>query len=301
MEVIEHTVTDLNYTLGEKIATRAAFGKILHKVARKDPRVIGVDMDVKNSTMLQELYDNIPDQFCNCFVAEQNGVGVSLGLSWRQRIPFVGTFATFFTRGFDHIRMAAVSQGNVKYIGSHCGVTVGVDGPSQMGLEDIAMFRTIPGIKIYYPSDAVSLEWAVAYALNYNGAVFIRTNRPVTPVLYANDTQFEDGKSRILKQSDDDKVTIIGAGITLAEALEANTILEAEGIKTTVIDLFSVKPVDRDTIVEAARKTDNKVLVVEDHYPEGGCAEAVMAATARDGLQIHHLAVFELPHSGQPQ
>jgi transketolase len=287
--------------MGEKIATRATFGNVLKKMGDNDANVIGLDGDVKNSTMAIKLKDAHPDQFIDCFVAEQNLVGVALGAGTREKIPFCATFAAFLSRGYDHIRMSAISQANIKFVGTHCGISIGLDGPSQMALEDLSMFRAIPNCLVFYPSDAVSTEWAMVLAGNYKGNVYIRANRPETPVIYANNETFEIGQAKVVKQAEDDKVTVIGAGITLAEAMEAHTLLSAEGINVTVIDLFCVKPIDSATIIAAAQKTGGTILVVEDHYPEGGLAEAVRTACTLEGFKVHSLAVERIPRSGQPQ
>jgi transketolase len=229
--------------------------------------------------MIESVNKAHPDQFVNCFIAEQNLAGVSTGVGKRGRIPFCATFATFFTRAADQIRMGAISQANVKFVGSHCGVSIGDDGPSQMGLEDIALFRAVPGTTVLYPSDAVSCEKATELAANTHGMFFIRTNRPATTVYYDNNTKFEVGKSKVLKKSDNDKITVVGGGVTLDEgklspidllAMKAAEILAADKINIRVVDIFSVKPIDKETLVKAAKETNNLVLTVEDHYMEGG-------------------------------
>src|SRR6185295_8290099 len=187
-------------------------------------------------------------------------------------------FAAFFSRAYDQIRMAGVSQSNVKFCGSHVGVSIGEDGPSQMGLEDIAMFRTIPGSVILYPSDAVSAERLVAEAAKHRGICYIRASRPKTPILYSNDEQFPIGGSKVLKKSANDRVTVIAGGITVHEALKAATKLEAEGIAIRIIDAYSVKPIDAQGILAAAKDTGGRIVVVEDHYIEGGIGDAVLEA-----------------------
>ena len=301
LEPFTHAAPSLSYTLGEKIATRATFGAALKRLGDENPRIIGLDADVKNSTMAIKLFEAHPDQFVNCFVAEQNLVGVSLGVGARGYVPFCATFGTFFTRAADHIRMAAVSFANIKFVGTHVGVSIGADGPSQMGLEDIALFRAIPDATVFYPSDAVSMEWAMQIAANTKGIFYIRANRPATPVVYENTETFAIGQSKIVKQADTDKVTVVAAGATFGEAIAAHETLAAEGISFTLVDLFSVKPVDKDTILSAASKTGGTVLVVEEHYPEGGCAEAVRSALALEDVKVHSLNVMEIPRSGQPQ
>lgn len=300
-DIIHHTVGELSYKKGEKISTRLAFGNILKRMGDKDKRVIGIDADVKNSTFSIKLKEAHPDQFIDCYIAEQNMVGVAVGTSKRHKIPFASTFATFFTRAADHIRMGVVSQANVKYVGTHVGVSIGTDGPSQMGLEDISLFRGLPHALVFYPSDAVSMEHAMVHAVNYDGPVFIRCNRPDTPVLYDNSETFAIGDNKILRTHELAKVTIVAAGITLNESLEAANTLEAEGIHVNIIDLFSIKPLNAENIRQCAHRTNGVILCVEDHYPEGGLTDAVRAACSLDGFKIHQLAVMDVPRSGQPQ
>lgn len=294
-------VPKMEFKKGDKQATRKSFGDCLKLLGEAHPEIIGVDADVKNSTMLQLLKDARPDQFIDCFIAEQNLVGVSIGAGVRGRIPFCSTFATFFTRAFDFIRMGAISQCNVKFVGSHCGVSIGPDGPSQMGLEDIAMFRSVPGCVVLYPSDAVSCYHATTLAANHKGMVFIRTNRPDTTIFYDNEESFEIGKSKVAISSDSDKLTIVGAGVTFEFAIEATEKLKAEGVNVRVVDIFSVKPIDKDLLLKCASETNNTILVAEDHYPEGGIYEAVCSAVSPAGVKVHSLAVHEVPRSGKPE
>lgn len=234
------------YKFGESIATRLAYGTALAKIGKNNSRVIALDGDTKNSTYSDRLKIAFPDRYIECFIAEQNLVGVAIGTACRDRtVAFVSTFATFFTRAFDQIRMGAISQTNVNFVGSHCGVSIGEDGPSQMGLEDIALFRTIPGSTIFYPSDAVSCERAVELAANTKGVCFIRTSRPNTAILYKNDEPFVIGKSKIVKQSGNDQILLIGGGITVYEALNAAVELEKAGVNCRVMDPFTVKPLDK--------------------------------------------------------
>jgi transketolase len=285
--------------IGEAAATREAYGDALVKVADQDPRVIALDGDTKNSTYSEKLLKAHPDQFLEMFIAEQNMAGVATGLAARGKIPFVSTFACFLTRAFDQIRMAGVSRSNVKFCGSHAGVSIGEDGPSQMGLEDLAMFRTIPESVVLYPSDAVSTERLVAAATRHRGICYIRTTRPKTPVLYGNDEQFPIGGSKVVRQSPRDGVTVIGAGITLHEALKAASKLESGGTAIRVIDAYSVKPIDAQTILRAAKETGGRIIVVEDHYEEGGIGDAVLDAVGNQA-KVVKLAVREIPRSGPP-
>uniref|UniRef100_A0A182N2B8 transketolase n=1 Tax=Anopheles dirus TaxID=7168 RepID=A0A182N2B8_9DIPT len=290
------------YQLGEQVATRLAYGTALAKIAMNNDRVIALDGDTKNSTYSDKLRKAFPERFIECFIAEQNLVGVAIGAACRDRtVAFVSTFATFFTRAFDQIRMGAISQTNVNFVGSHCGVSIGEDGPSQMGLEDIAMFRAIPGSTVFYPADAVSTERAVEMAANTAGVCFIRTSRPNTAVIYDNNEKFEIGKCKVVKQSASDSVLLIGAGITLYEALKAAEELEKSGIHCRVIDPFTVKPLDREGIVHHGAQCGGRVVVVEDHYKQGGLGEAVLSALAEQrNFVVKHLGVDKLPRSGPP-
>lgn len=290
------------YKLGESVATRLAYGTALAKIAVNNSRVIALDGDTKNSTFSEKLKKAFPERYIECFIAEQNLVGVAIGAACRDRtIAFVSTFATFFTRAFDQIRMGAISQTNVNFVGSHCGVSIGEDGPSQMGLEDIALFRTIPGSTVFYPSDAVSTERAVELAANTKGVCFIRTSRPNTAVLYGNEDKFVAGKAKVVKQSGKDQVLLIGAGITLYEALNAAGELEKAGVHARVLDPFTIKPLDRDAIIANAQQCGGRIVVVEDHYREGGLGEAVLSAVAdQRNIVVKHLFVPTVPRSGPP-
>lgn len=290
------------YKLGESVATRLAYGTALAKIAANNSRVIALDGDTKNSTYSEKIKTVSAERYIECFIAEQNLVGVAVGAACRGRtIAFVSTFATFFTRAFDQIRMGAISQTNVNFVGSHCGVSIGEDGPSQMGLEDIALFRTIPGSTVFYPSDAVSTERAVELAANTPGVCFIRTSRPNTAVLYGNNDKFEIGKARVVRQSDKDTVLLIGAGITLYEALKAADELAKTGVNARVLDPFTVKPLDQAAVIAHAKAVGGRVVVVEDHYAQGGLGEAVLSAVAEESrIVVKHLAVRQVPRSGPP-
>lgn len=289
-----------NYTIGNSIATRQAYGEALRAIGGADDRIVGLDGDTKNSTFSCYFQQMYPQRFVECFIAEQNMVGTALGLSCRGRIPFCSTFGAFFSRAFDHVRMVGISFGNVKFAGSHCGVSIGEDGASQMALEDLAMFRAIPGSLVFYPSDAVSAWRAVELAANHKGAVFIRTSRPALPVLYSNEHEFAPGKSYIIKHSQNDKITVVGAGVTLAEAVKAYDHLAVEGIHIRVIDLFSVKPIDADFLIQNGKETDGKILTVEDHYQAGGIFEAISAALAHETVRVYGIYIKEVPRSGTP-
>lgn len=293
--------TPPNYKPGDSVATRLAYGVALAKLAANNDRVIGLDGDTKNSTYSEKLKNVFPDRYIECYIAEQNLAGVAIGAACRDRtVAFASTFAAFLTRAFDQIRMAAISQSNVNFAGSHCGVSIGEDGPSQMGLEDIAMFRSIPNCTVFYPSDAVSAERSVEIAANTKGICFIRTSRPATKILYSNDEVFEIGKAKILRKSEQDKVLVIGAGVTLHEALDAATKL-ADDVSVRILDPFTIKPLDADSIKFHAKECGGNVVVVEDHYPEGGIGEAVLSVLAEErGTCVKHLAVREIPKSGPP-
>ena len=284
----------------DSVATREAYGDALVKIAAQDPRIVALDGDTKNSTFSEKLLKAHPERFFEMFIAEQNMVGAATGMAARGKIPFVSTFAAFLTRAYDQIRMAGVSQSNVKFCGSHVGVSIGEDGPSQMGLEDIALFRPIPGSIVLYPSDAVSAERLVAEAAKRRGICYIRTSRPKTAVLYSNGEQFPIGGSKVLKMSAADRVTVIGGGITVHEALKAAAKLETEGIAIRVIDAYSVKPIDAQGILAASRETGGRIIVVEDHYEEGGIGDAVLAAVGNQA-KVMKLAVHEIPRSGPPE
>jgi transketolase len=288
------------YKLGDEIATREAYGAAIAKLGEADPRVVALDADVKNSTFSDKFEKAFPDRFYENFIAEQAMVGAAMGLAARGAIPFPSTFACFFSRAYDFIRMAAISNVGIKMAGSHAGVSIGEDGPSQMALEDLAMCRAEPNITVLYPCDGVSAERLVALAAYHPGPVYIRTSRPKTPVIYANDETFTVGGLKVLRESANDIATVIAAGVTVFEALKAHDQLKTSGTSLRVIDLYSVSPVDRDALVRAGRATGGRLITVEDHYAGGGIGDAVAAAVADAGLTVHRLAVREIPRSGKP-
>jgi len=290
------------YEKGAKVATRKAYGDALKALGAR-PDVVAMDGEVSNSTFADEFKKAYPDRFFEMYIAEQQLVATAVGMSVRHYVPFASTFAAFFSRAYDFIRMAAISRANIRLTGSHAGVEIGQDGPSQMALEDLAVMRAIEGSTVLYPSDATSAVHLVKEMADRQGIVYMRTTRGAYPVLYGADERFPVGGSKVLQSSDDDRVALIGAGVTLHNCLEAAKELAAEGIKVRVIDLYSVKPVDRKTLREAARATDGHFVVVEDHYAEGGLAAAVLEAMAADELhpKLVHLAVRALPGSGKPQ
>ncbi|CAG9759352.1 unnamed protein product [Ceutorhynchus assimilis] len=289
-----------NYKLGDNIATRVAYGTALVKIAKNNSRVIALDGDMKNSTFSENLLKVDPARYIECFIAEQSLVGTAIGAACRDRtVPFVSTFACFLTRAFDQIRMGAISQTNVNFVGSHCGVSIGEDGPSQMGLEDLAMFRAVNGSTIFYPADAVSTERAIELAANTKGITFTRVNRPTTSVVYPNDFVFAVGKANVLVSSPEDQVVLIGAGITLQESITAAKELAKAGIHARVIDPFTVKPLDTETIIKNIKEAGGRAVVTEDHYYEGGLGDAVFSATALErNIVVKHLAIGKLPRSG---
>ncbi len=291
----------LNYNVGDMVATRQAFGNALERLGTVDARVVALDGDTKNSTYSDKFQKRFPDRFTECFIAEQNMVGVATGFATRGKVPFASTFACFLTRAHDQIRIAGISRSNLKLAGSHVGVSIGEDGPSQMGLEDLAMMRAVPGSVVLYPSDAVCAEKLMDQIAAHKGICFLRTSRPKTAVIYGNDESFTIGGAKVLRQAEGDKVTVVAAGVTLYEALKAADALKGEGIGITVIDAYSVKPLARDIIKAAAQKTGNLVVTVEDHYPEGGLGDAVAGELSGEGIKVHKLAVFELPHSGKSE
>jgi transketolase len=290
----------ITYKLGDTVATREAFGHALARMGEVDQRIVAMDGDTKNSTYSDKFYKKFPERFAECFIAEQNMVGVATGYAARGKVPFASTFACFFSRAYDQIRMAGISMANIKLVGSHVGVSIGEDGTSQMALEDIAMMRAVAGSVVLYPSDAVSAEKLMEQMALHKGIAFLRTSRPKNPVIYNNDEQFTIGGAKIRRQATGDKVTVVAAGVTLFEAEKAAEALAREGITITVIDAYSVKPLARDVIKGAAQKTNNIVITVEDHYLEGGLGDAVAGELSADGVKVHKLAVRELPHSGKP-
>jgi transketolase len=288
------------YALGDSVATREAYGTALVKLGEVDPRVVVLDADVGNSTFSERFEKVFPGRFYQNFIAEQVMVGSAMGMASRGAIAFPSTFACFLTRAYDFIRMAAISRLNVKLAGSHAGVSIGEDGPSQMALEDLAMMRAQPNIAVLYPCDAVSTERLVAEAAYYEGPAYIRTSRPKTPVIYGPGERFPIGGSKVLRSSARDTATVIGAGVTVFEALKAHAELQKAGIAVRVIDLYSIQPIDAETLKVAAAATGGRLITVEDHYAGGGIGEAVSAATAGVAA-VRILAVRDIPRSGKPE
>ena len=287
------------YNKGESIPTRNAYGNALNRIFPQFPALVSLDGEVSNSTRAEYFKKEHPGNFFEMFITEQNMVGTALGLARRGKLPFVSTFGAFMTRAFDQIRMSQYSDANIKFVGSHAGVSIGQDGPSQMGLEDIAMFRSILNSVVLYPSDAVSTEGLVEAAAAHQGIVYIRTTRGGTPVIYDVAETFPIGGSKTLRRCEEDLATVVGAGITLHEALAAYEELKKEGIAIRVIDLYSVKPADEKTLVEAAKDT-RFLLTVEDHYPAGGVGEVVKGVLSALPTPVYSLAVMNKPKSGKP-
>lgn len=291
---------DIHYEPGEEVPTRNAYGNALARLARSDPDLVALDGEVGNSTRADYLEDVDPDRFFEMYIAEQNMIGAALGLSLRGKHPFVSSFAAFLSRAADQIRMNQYSDPTITYVGSHAGVSIGQDGPSQMGLEDIALFRSLLGSTVLYPSDAISCERLVEEAARHEGATYIRTTRGATPVIYSPEEEFRIGGSVELRSSDEDVATVVGAGITVHEALAAHEALLEQGTPIRVIDAYSIKPLDAATLRRAAEET-GAIIVVEDHRPEGGLGEAVAGALAGTGTPFLSLAVRKKPRSGKPQ
>jgi transketolase len=289
------------YAMGAKVATRKAFGESLAAVgARSD--VVALDGEVDNSTHAEDFAKAYPERYFEMFIAEQQLVAAAVGLSVRGYVPFAATFAAFFTRAYDFVRMAGISEVNIRLCGSHAGVEIGADGPSQMALEDLAMMRAVHGSTVLYPSDATSTAGLVREMAERTGIVYLRTTRGAYPVLYGPDEAFPIGGAKVVRSSSDDQVTLVGAGVTLHNCLAAADQLGRDGIAARVVDLYSVKPIDTGTLVAAATATGDRLVVVEDHYPAGGIGSAVLEALNDAGhpARIVHLAVRGLPGSGTP-
>lgn len=290
------------YKEGELIATRKAYGEALRALGGVHENLVSLDAEVSNSTYAEIFAHKYPDRFYNCFVAEQNMVSMAVGFARLGQLPFVSTFAAFFSRAHDQVRMAAIGSSPLRLVGSHAGVSIGEDGPSQMALEDIAMMRALPESVVLYPSDAVSTSKLVAVMAEYTkGISYLRTTRMATPVIYNVNEEFPVGGCKVVRSSDKNKACIVAAGVTLHEALKAADQLSAAGVEVAVIDLYSIKPLDVATLTTIAKASQNKIITVEDHYREGGLGEAVASALAGTNIAVHMLAVTKLPRSGKPE
>jgi len=289
----------LKYSKDEKVATRDAYGNALANLAYLDSRILAIDAEVSNSTKSGEVKNKTPKQFIEAYIAEQNMIGMALGLSVQGFSVFASTFAAFLSRAHDQIRMSAISKANLTICGSHAGISIGEDGASQMGIEDIALFRCLPESIIFYPSDAVSAFKLVNLANSLKGIKYIRTTREKTSVIYNNNEKFKLGDFKILKQSKQDKVVLIGAGITLHEALKSYYELKKKNINIAVVDLYCIKPFNSKKLLKFVEKHGKKIIVVEDHRPEGGIGEMISYELRNDNIKIETLSVKEIPHSGK--
>ena len=294
------TVGTPAYTLGDSVATREAYGAALAKLGDGDDRIVALDGDVKNSTFSEKFEQKHRDRFVQNFIAEQVMIGSAMGLAARGSIPFPSTFAAFLTRAYDFIRMACISNVNIKMAGSHAGVSIGEDGPSQMALEDLAMMRAQPNMTVLYPCDAMSTERLLELMAYHPGPAYMRTSRPKTPVIYGPDEKFAIGGLKILRESTKDTATVIGGGITVFEALKAYDQLQKIGISVRVIDLYSLQPIDSRSLLRCARET-KRIITVEDHYATGGIGDAVAGCVAGSGFVVERLCVREIPRSGTPE
>jgi transketolase len=296
-----HIDIDLSFEKNKEYATREVFGEAITKLGEKKKEIYALDADVKNSTFTVDYFNAFPERFVECYIAEQNMVSVAVGLSRLGKIPFVATFGAFLTRAADQIRMARVSEANIKFVGSHVGVSIGEDGPSQMALEDIALFGALPDTIIFQPADAVSTTKLTSLMVDYYGFVYMRTLRPKTPLLYGNEEEFKIGGSKILRQSDTDILTIAATGITVFEALDAADELKEQGINVRVVDCYSINPIDKNTLLRCVQATRKPILItVEDHFSHGGMGDFVIAALASTDVkvQIEKLAVTHISASG---
>ena len=290
-----------NYKIGEEAATRDAYGSVLANLAIKDKNVIAIDAEVSNSTKSGKVKEKTPKQFVEAYIAEQNMVGMALGLSKKNYNVFASSFSAFLSRAHDQIRMAALSLPDLTFCGSHCGVSIGEDGGSQMGLEDLAMFRSLPYSFVFYPSDAVSCERLTDICYRQKGLKYIRTTRGKTPVIYKGNAKFKVGDFNVLKQSGKDKVVLVGSGITLHECLKAHEELKRKGVNSAVVDLYCVQPFNSRKFIDFVKKHGSRVVVSEDHYPEGGIGEMLASILVGKGIKMEHLAANGIPHSGKPE
>lgn len=292
--------TVMKYKLGQLVAPREAIGRALVRLAPAWPKLVVLDGEVKNSTDTELFEKKYPKRFIQGFIAEQNLVEMSGGLAARGLLPVFATFSVFLTRAFDQLRMNQYAGTHQVFIGTHPGVDIGQDGPSQMGLQDIAMFRTLEKSTVLYPADAISAEALTGQALKGEGIVYVRATRAALPVIYNTTQRFTIGGSHVLRSSKNDRATIVAAGVTVHEALKAAEQLTKKKVSVRVIDLYSIKPIDVSTLKLTVRQT-KQVIVVEDHYPEGGMAEAVRSALGKDAGSVISLAVRKTPRSGRPE
>ncbi len=288
----------LRYESHEHHATREGYGRGLARLAADNPHVIALDAEVSNSTYAEKVKERTPEQYIECFIAEQTLIGVAQGLAIKHFVPYASTFASFLTRAHDQLRMAALSGSHLIACGSHAGCSIGEDGPSQMGLDDIAMMRALPHTTILYPGDALAAERLVQTAAHQPGLAYIRTTRAKTPLIYTNKEEFLLNDFKAPRLSNNDSAVIVGAGITLHEALSAHDQLKKQGISTAVVDLYCIRPFPSNKFIEFVKKHGGRVCVVEDHYPEGGLGEMIAHVLAGTSIPLRHLAVPRIPHSG---
>jgi len=293
-----------DYDPTKPVATREAYGFALKRLGAVNPHIVAISGDVKNSTFSEIFQNAYPDHFYQGYIAEQNLVSLAVGLQARGKVPFVDTFACFLSRAYDNVRMAAISRANINLCGSHSGISIGEDGPSQMALEDLSMFRAVHGSAVLYPSDAVATERLTEAMARRPGINYLRTSRPKTAILYSKDERFAIPGFKVLRQSVQDQVTVIGAGITVYEALQAADSLKLEGTVIRVVDLYCVKPIDGKALAGQIQATGGRLVTVEDHWPEGGIGDAVLSALAEVGApptKYRRLAVRDMPHSGKSE
>jgi transketolase len=291
------------WEVGDEEATRGAYGAALKALGGARDDVVALDGEVSNSTKSEEFAEAHPERYFEMFIAEQQMVAAAVGMSVRHRVPFASSFAAFFTRAYDFIRMAAISGANIRLSGSHAGVSIGEDGPSQMALEDLAMMRAVHGSTVLQPCDANQTARLVAEMADTEGIAFLRTLRPKTPVIYDPSEDFPIGGSKIVRSSEEDVVSIVATGITVHEAIKAADELQDSGVAVRIIDAYSIKPIDGESLRAAARATGGNVVAVEDHWPEGGLGEAVLSALSGEAYPLHfeHLAVRDMPGSGKSE
>lgn len=301
IEVKNEEIKLKKYKFGEEIATREAYGDSLAAFVKADSKTVVLDAEVSNSTFAERAREAKPENFVECFIAEQNMIGVSSGLSVKGFRVFASTFAAFLTRAHDQLRMGALSSIPLTICGSHAGISIGDDGASQMGLDDISMFRVLPNSAIFYPSDAVSCSQILKNSLQKKGINYIRTTRMRTPVIYGNKDSFLIGEFKVLRESEKDKVVLIGAGVTLHEALRASLFLQEKGVQCAVVDLYCVKPFNEKKFINFVKAHGGKIVIAEDHYAEGGIGEMIVELIKNENILVKHLAVMEIPHSGKPE
>jgi transketolase len=297
---VSHAKSSFTFKRGDEIATREVYGEVLAEIGETDAGIYSLDAEVKNSTFSQDFKKVFPSRFVECFIAEQNMVGVAVGMARIGKKPFVSTFAAFLTRAFDQIRMAGIGQANICFVGSHSGVSIGEDGSSQMGLEDIAMFGVLPDSVVIHPADAVTTVMMLPQLASHVGISYLRTLRPKTPVLYDDNETFHIGGSKMLKSSDDDVLTVVASGITVHEALKAYEILQKDGVTIRVLDCYSIKPVDKEALLQSIAATKMKIiLTVEDHFDHGGLGDYVLDAVSDSEAHVQKLSVKKFSRSGK--